>query len=78
MPVKRSKKKPVVALEAYSVEETAQVFGVGTSTIRRRIEDGVIPTIPALGRVMRIPRAWVNQQLAVKEPPAGPVERPEC
>jgi len=49
--------------ETFSVEEVRQIFGVGASTVRRRIKDGDIPTIEGLGRIKRIPRWWVDHQL---------------
>jgi excisionase family DNA binding protein len=75
--MKRNRKKRP-ALGAYSVDETAAILGIGTSTVRRRIEDGVIPVIDGLGRITRIPRWWVDQRIAQNEPSTGAVEPPQC
>jgi excisionase family DNA binding protein len=59
--MKRNRKKPPPP-GAYSVDETAAILGIGASTVRRRIKDGVIPVIDELGRITRIPRWWVDQR----------------
>jgi excisionase family DNA binding protein len=49
--------------ETYSVAEVARILGVSASTVRRRIRDKDIPIVPGLGKLQRIPKWWVKQQL---------------
>ena len=70
--MKRNKRNKLPALEAYSVSEIAQIFGIGISTVRRRIKDKVIPVIPGLGRITRVPRSWVDQQIGPNQPEPSP------
>ena len=48
----------------YTVAEVAQILGISASTVRRRIEDELIPVVDGLGkRIKRIPKRWVDKQV---------------
>ena len=61
--MKRKSRRDDPARLAYSVEEVARILGIGASTVRRLIEDGSIPVVQGLGRLKRIPKWWVDQQV---------------
>jgi hypothetical protein len=65
--MKRKSRRDDPARQAYSVEETRRIMGVGASTIRRRIEDESIPIVEGLGKIKRIPRWWVDKQVGPKD-----------
>jgi excisionase family DNA binding protein len=48
--------------QTYSVAETARILGVSSSTVRRGIKGKDIPIV-RLGKLLRIPKWWVEQQL---------------
>ena len=50
----------------YTRAEAAEVLRVSESTIKRRIADGTLPTVPLGGRVVRLPAAVIDR-LAVGE-----------
>jgi len=43
----------------YSVREAAHVLSTSTSTIRRLVDEGVLPIVPHMGQRIVIPRAAV-------------------
>ena len=43
----------------YSVREAAHVLSTSTNTIRRLVEDGVLPIVPHMGQRIVIPRIAV-------------------
>jgi excisionase family DNA binding protein len=43
----------------YTVPETAHVLRTSTNTIRRLVDDGVLPTVPHMGQRVLIPRSAV-------------------
>lgn len=45
----------------YTVPEVAKALRISTKTVRRRIDAGIIPRVPAVAAV-RIPAAWLDQQ----------------
>jgi hypothetical protein len=49
---------------SFTVEETGEIFGVSRPTAYARAGDGSWPTVRPSPRVVRIPRWWVEQQLA--------------
>ena len=59
--MKRRRDDP--ARQTYSAQETARVLGISPSTVRRRIRDGSIPIVKGLGKLQRIPRAWLDTQI---------------
>jgi hypothetical protein len=66
--MRRKSRRDDPARQAYSVEETRRIIGVGASTIRRRIADGNIPIVGGLGKIKRVPRWWVDKQVGPKDP----------
>jgi excisionase family DNA binding protein len=61
--MKRQRKRDDPERHAFSVAEVARKFGVSPKVIRRGIEQGRIPKLDLGGRVLRVPRNWVEQQL---------------
>jgi excisionase family DNA binding protein len=57
----------------YSVREAAHVLSTSTSTIRRLIDEGVLPIVPHMGQRIVVPRAAVRRLVNSAERPA--VER---
>jgi excisionase family DNA binding protein len=43
----------------YSVREAAQVLSTSTNTVRRLVDDGVLPIVPHMGQRIVIPRTAV-------------------
>lgn len=43
----------------YSVRETAHVLSTSTNTVRRLVDEGVLPIVPHMGQRIVIPRAAV-------------------
>jgi excisionase family DNA binding protein len=43
----------------YSVREAAQVLSTSTTTVRRLVDDGVLPIVPHMGQRIVIPRSAV-------------------
>jgi excisionase family DNA binding protein len=43
----------------YSVPETAHVLRTSTTTVRRLIDEGVLPTVPHMGQRLVVPRQAV-------------------
>ena len=43
----------------YSVPEAAHVLRTSTNTVRRLVDDGVLPTVPHMGQRVLIPRSAV-------------------
>ena len=43
----------------YSVPECARVLATSTNTVRRLVDEGVLPTVPHMGQRVVIPRAAV-------------------
>ena len=48
----------------YSVREVAHVLGTSMTTVRRLIEEGVLPTVPHMGQRIVIPRVAVADLVA--------------
>ena len=61
--MKRRRRRDAPATLTYSVQETARILGISASTVRRRIKDGNIPIVSGLGKLQRIPKWWVDQQV---------------
>ena len=61
--MKRKSRRDAPATLTYSVAEVAQILGISASTVRRRIKDGNIPIVSGLGKLQRIPKWWVDQQV---------------
>jgi excisionase family DNA binding protein len=49
---------------AYSVREAAHVLRTSTTTVRRLVEEGVLPTVPHMGQRILIPRVAVANLVA--------------
>jgi hypothetical protein len=49
--------------QTYGVAETARILGVAASTVRRRVAEKTIPRAEGLGKIIRIPKWWVHQQV---------------
>ena len=58
----------------YSVREAAHVLSTSTSTIRRLVDEGVLPIVPHMGQRIVIPRAAVMRLVDSAER-AGGIER---
>lgn len=43
----------------YSVHQAAKVLSTSTNTVRRLVEEGVLPTVPHMGHRVLIPRTAV-------------------
>lgn len=54
----------------YSVPATAKVLCTSQDTVRRLIAEGVLPTVPHMGKRVVIPR-WAVHQLVDSARPAG-------
>ncbi|MGY2027635.1 MULTISPECIES: helix-turn-helix domain-containing protein [Nocardia] len=54
-----------------SIDETAQALGVGRSTMYAAANSGELPVIRVRNR-LRVPSAWVRQQLRLEHAPAEP------
>ncbi len=63
--------EPVV----YSVSEAAHVLRTSTTTVRRLVEEGVLPTVPHMGHRIVIPRAAVATLVASGSSTAKPMTR---
>ena len=61
--MKRRRRRDAPATLTYSVQETARILGISASTVRRLIKDGNIPIVSGLGKLQRIPKWWVDQQV---------------
>lgn len=48
----------------YSVREAAHVLGTSTTTVRRLVEEGVLPTVPHMGQRIVISRVAVANLVA--------------
>ena len=48
----------------YSVRETAHVLRTSTTTVRRLVDEGVLPTVPHMGQRIVIPRLAVADLVA--------------
>ena len=48
----------------YSVRQAAHVLATSTTTVRRLVEQGVLPTVPHLGQRIVIPRVAVADLVA--------------
>jgi excisionase family DNA binding protein len=48
----------------YSVREAAHVLATSTTTVRRLVDDGVLPTVPHMGQRIVIPRIAVVDLVA--------------
>jgi excisionase family DNA binding protein len=63
----------------YSVRETAHVLSTSTSTVRRLIDEGVLPIVPHMGQRIVVPRLAVLRLVessAAVTPDAGwPLDR---
>ena len=53
----------------YSVREAAHVIRTSANTIRRLIDEGVLPVVPHLGQRVVIPRIAIERLIE----PAGPL-----
>lgn len=54
----------------YSVPETAHVLRTSTTTIRRLIDEGVLPTVPHMGQRLVIPRRAVAHLVESSDSPS--------
>ena len=45
----------------YSVPEAAHVLRTSTNTVRRLVDDGVLPTVPHMGHRVLVPRRAVER-----------------
>jgi len=61
--MKRKRRHDDPATLTYSVAEVARILGISASTVRRRIAEGSIPIVGGLGKIKRIPKWWVDEQL---------------
>lgn len=62
--MKRKRRHDDPATLTYSVAEVAQILGISASTVRRRIEDELIPIVDNLGkRIKRVPKSWVHKKV---------------
>jgi excisionase family DNA binding protein len=61
--MKRKSRRDDPATLTYSVAEVARILGISASTVRRRIKDKSIPVVEGLGKLLRIPKWWVDQQV---------------
>jgi excisionase family DNA binding protein len=61
--MKRKSRRDDPATLTYSVQETARILGISPPTVRRRIADGSIRIVEGLGKLQRIPKWWVDQQV---------------
>lgn len=52
----------------YSVREAAHVLRTSTTTVRRLVDEGVLPIVPHLGQRIVIPRAAVAALVAPATP----------
>lgn len=64
----------------YSVREAAQVLSTSTNTVRRLVDEGVLPIVPHMGQRIVIPRTAVVRLVQASEGPgddaAAEVRRP--
>ena len=61
--MKRKRRRDDPARRTYSVEEAREILGVSASTIRRLISLGSVPVVGGLGRIKRVPKWWVDEQV---------------
>ena len=61
--MKRKRRHDDPATLTYSVQETARILGVSASTVRRRIRDKLVPVVEGIGKLLRIPKWWVDQKV---------------
>jgi excisionase family DNA binding protein len=61
--MKRKSRRDDPATLTYSVQETARILGISPTTVRRRIADGSIRIVEGLGKLQRIPKWRVEQQV---------------
>lgn len=52
----------------YSVREVAHVLATSTTTIRRLVDEGVLPTVPHMGQRIVIPRGAVARLVESDKP----------
>ncbi|MGA8758196.1 MAG: hypothetical protein WB611_18065 [Stellaceae bacterium] len=61
--MKRKSRRDDPERQTYSVQERARILGISPSTVRFRIEDKSIPIVEGLGKLQRIPKWWVDEQV---------------
>jgi hypothetical protein len=52
--------------DSFTVEETGEIFGVGRCTAYARAADGTWLVIRPSPKVLRIPRWWIEKQMAAR------------
>jgi excisionase family DNA binding protein len=62
----------------YSVREAAHVLSTSTNTVRRLVEDGVLPTVPHMGQRIVIPRVAVVRLVEARARAAESASEPDA